>query len=72
LATKIDVEFHQLFSQAFLTIPGMNANIEELRFLSNISKTDKTEWELFLASILFGDEKAMRERMSHFSEKHFF
>jgi hypothetical protein len=51
-------------------MPGMNADIEKFRFFSNISKTDKAEWDIFIAVILSTYEKAMRKGVGDLSEKH--
>jgi len=42
-ATKIHIELHESFTDSQATMPGVDSNIEKLRFLAHISKADKTQ-----------------------------
>jgi hypothetical protein len=71
-AAKIDIKGHQCPAQAFLTMPGMNAEIQEFGFFFDLSKADKTDGVPFLVAIFPKQEEAMGEGVGHLSKKHIF
>jgi hypothetical protein len=70
LTAKIDVKGHQSPGQTFLTMLGMDTEIEEFGFFLDISKTDKSDGAPFLTAVSPEQEETMGERVGHLPQKH--
>ena len=69
LAAKINVELHQFLADAQLSVIRVYTNLEKLRFLCDVSKTDESDHRM-LGSILSLHHKTISERVLHLLEKH--
>ena len=68
-AAKIDIKLHQFLADTQLSVIGVHTNLEKLRFLGHISKTDKTDHRM-IGSIRSLHHKTIGQRMPHLLEKH--
>lgn len=68
-AAKINVELHEFLADAQFSVIRVHTNLEKLRFLCHISKTDKTDHRMF-GSVLSLHHETMGERMLYLLEKH--
>lgn len=69
LAAEINVELHQFLADPQLSVIRVHTNLEKLRFLCHISKTDKTDHKV-LGPVFSRHHETMGERMLHLLEKH--
>ena len=68
-AAKINIELHQFLADAQLSEIGVHANLEKLRFLGHISKTDKSDHRM-IGVVLSLHHETMGQRVPHFLQKH--
>jgi hypothetical protein len=69
LTAKVNIKFHQFFSDAHMSITRMHRDLEKLGFFCNIPKTDKTDHRMF-GFVLSPHHITVPQRIPHFPDEH--